>query len=85
MPPALGLASLAWPSLAVACSVCLSATSGERYAYYLTTALLGALPFAMVGGLALWLRKAARHTRCISAEYVPPAVPGERHAAGRPE
>lgn len=44
----------------LACAVCLSGTDETREAYYLTTAVLGALPFVVVGALALWIRRALR-------------------------
>ena len=48
-----------WAQSAEACSVCLSATEATREAYYLTTVLLMLLPFAFLGALVYWLRKAA--------------------------
>jgi nitrate reductase gamma subunit len=45
---------------AAACSTCFTATEATRQAYYGTTLLLIALPFALAGALGLWLRRAAR-------------------------
>jgi hypothetical protein len=45
---------------AAACSSCFTATEATRQAYYGTTLLLIVLPFALVGALGLWLRRAAR-------------------------
>ena len=45
---------------AAACSSCFTATEATRQAYYGTTLLLIALPFALAGALGVWLRRAAR-------------------------
>lgn len=45
---------------AAACSSCFTATEATRQAYYGTTLLLAALPFALAGALGVWLRRAAR-------------------------
>jgi hypothetical protein len=55
----LAAAIASWAPSADACSVCLSATEETREAYYLTTVLLMSLPFALLGTLFYWLRKAA--------------------------
>jgi hypothetical protein len=60
-------ATVGWTELAAACSVCLSATDETREAYYATTALLAVLPFALVGGIALWLRHYALRSARRSA------------------
>lgn len=48
---------------ASACSSCFTGDEATRQAYYATTLLLGALPFLLLGALALWLRRAARSQR----------------------
>jgi hypothetical protein len=56
-----GLAVLAAPSLAVACAVCLSGRDDEtELAFRVSTGLMTLLPFVLVGGLLLWLRKRFR-------------------------
>jgi heme/copper-type cytochrome/quinol oxidase subunit 2 len=55
----LAAAIATWAQSAEACSVCLSATEGTREAYYLTTVLMMAIPFVLLGTLLYWLRKAA--------------------------
>jgi hypothetical protein len=47
---------LAVPGLAAACPVCFDAQEEARVAYLATTAFLSALPLALAGGAALWLR-----------------------------
>jgi hypothetical protein len=59
-----------WPELAGACSVCLSASDETREAYYATTVLLAVLPFALIGGIAFWLRRYALSAARRSA-FVP--------------
>lgn len=56
-------APLAGPTDASACSMCFSAIDRARDAYYLTTAFMIALPFALVGVIALWLWRAQRVQR----------------------
>ena len=51
---------------AAACSSCFTATEATRQAYYGTTLLLIVLPFALVGVLGLWLRRAARRGRALT-------------------
>jgi hypothetical protein len=54
------LVSIYWlliPGLAQACSVCFSATDGNRIAYIGTTVLMSLLPLALIGGGILWIRK----------------------------
>jgi hypothetical protein len=49
------------PRVGAACAVCGAGQEDEtRLAFILTTALMTALPLAMLGGLFLWLRKRAR-------------------------
>lgn len=55
-----GLVLAAWPQMAAACAVCLSATDGTREAYYGTTALLIAFPLLLVGSITAWLYRAYR-------------------------
>jgi hypothetical protein len=52
---------------ASACSVCFSGDEQTRHAYYLTTALLIALPFGVFGALLLWLWRASRAQRLQAA------------------
>ncbi len=44
------------PRAASACAVCFSGTDETRMAFMLTTIFLTALPLAMVGSFAFWLR-----------------------------
>lgn len=48
------------PRAAFACAVCFDLAGRARDAYYGTTILLILLPFAILGGLLFWLRRAAR-------------------------
>lgn len=43
------------PESAAACSVCFSATEEARNAYYLTTALMMAVPVLLLAGIGFWL------------------------------
>jgi hypothetical protein len=64
--------SSAWARTATACAVCLSATDQTRNAYYGTTALLVVLPLLLLGGIGLWLYRAAqreRRRRAIHLEH----------------
>jgi len=63
----LGMGSVA--DDAVGCSVCFSALEKTREAYYLTTVLLGILPFLMLGGFGLWLRRATRTQRSLAVAH----------------
>ena len=49
-----------WAGGAEACSVCNSATDETREAYYITTAIMMALPFILLGALVFWLVRASR-------------------------
>ncbi len=62
---ALALAALAalWAGSAEACGVCISASDETRMAYYITTALMMALPFLFLGSLAFLLVRGARNQR----------------------
>jgi hypothetical protein len=49
------------PRAADACAVCMSGREDDtQRAFLLGTILLSTLPLALVGGLALWLRRRAR-------------------------
>ena len=49
------------PRAAEACAVCMSGREDEtKNAFLLGTLLLSALPFALVGGLVLWVRRRGR-------------------------
>jgi hypothetical protein len=57
---AVALAPLA-PRAADACAVCMSGRDDDtQRAFLLGTILLSTLPLALIGGLALWLRRRAR-------------------------
>jgi len=43
-----------------ACPVCFQSGGEERWAFYVTTALLSVLPLLMVGGLVYFLKKRFR-------------------------
>jgi hypothetical protein len=43
--------------VALACAVCAVTPDRSRDAYEYTTALLGAVPLASVGGIVWWLKK----------------------------
>jgi hypothetical protein len=54
-------ALLALPRVAEACAVCMSGRDDDtQRAFLLGTLLLSGLPFALIGGLALWIRRRAR-------------------------
>lgn len=57
--PALAVAWL-WPGAALACAVCGFGEDQSRIAYIATTALLSALPIALLAGLLIFLRRATR-------------------------
>jgi hypothetical protein len=76
----LGAWLLAWllltaPSIAEACSKCLSGRSDEtKLAYILTTVFLSLLPLLAIGGVVWWLvRRARALTRVEAAVATPPA------------
>ncbi len=62
LPAALLVAlSLALPRAAEACYVCMSGREDDtQRAFLLGTILLSTLPLALIGGIALWLRRRAR-------------------------
>jgi hypothetical protein len=60
---------------AQACSSCFNITARGRGAYYGTTVLLLLLPFALLGGLIIWLRRAAKR-----AAESPEGAPGRPRA-----
>ncbi len=49
-----------FPSSARACAVCFDLADRAREAYYETTVLLLIVPFAFLGGIGFWLRRAAQ-------------------------
>ncbi len=55
----------AWPSSALACSVCFTGAEETRLAFMLTAGLLTLLPFALIGGSLVWL---ARRAKQLEAE-----------------
>ena len=58
---ALALALAALPRAAEACAVCTAGRDDEtRSAFLATTLFLSVLPWALVGGFVLWLRRRAR-------------------------
>ena len=54
--------AVAWllPRAALACAVCGFGEDQSRIAYIATTALLSALPIALLAGLLIFLRRATR-------------------------
>jgi len=51
----------AWvPSPALACSVCFWGKSNSMVAYVGTAVLLSLLPLALLGGIAVWIRRQVR-------------------------
>jgi len=71
---ALVAAVLAAPSLAFACAVCFNRDDETQVAFRISTAVMTFLPFLLVGGLILWLR---RRFRALAEEE-------KRRAAGSP-
>jgi hypothetical protein len=58
---ALAAAAVLVPGVAAACPVCFSAANPQVLeTYYFTVSLMTFLPFAMIGGLVVWLRRRAR-------------------------
>lgn len=53
-------AALLLPRAALACAVCGFGEDQSRVAYIATTALLSALPIALLAGLLIFLRRALR-------------------------
>jgi hypothetical protein len=51
---------IAWPEVAAACGVCMSAQDGTREAYYGTTVLLILVPAIALGAIGWWLSRAAK-------------------------
>jgi NADH:ubiquinone oxidoreductase subunit 3 (subunit A) len=45
------------PTITYACPVCFDANEANRTAFVATTIFLSTLPLAMVGGIALWVRR----------------------------
>ena len=45
------------PNGALACAVCFSGTQESMFAFYLTTILLIFLPFSMIIGIIIWLKR----------------------------
>jgi hypothetical protein len=60
-----------------ACSSCLSAAEGTREAYYGTTLLLIVVPFATLGLLIFWLRRAAQRAERARRESSESSVAAE--------
>lgn len=56
-----GLAMLL-PATASACGSCFLESEFTRRAYYGTTLLMIAVPLLLAGGIAVWLRRAARRS-----------------------
>ena len=70
---------MAAPSVAEACSKCLSGRSDEtKLAYILTTVFLSLLPPLAVGGVVWWL---VRRARALSRVEVAAAIPPAQHSA----
>ncbi|UCE85841.1 MAG: hypothetical protein JSU66_16175 [Deltaproteobacteria bacterium] len=61
-----------------ACSSCLSGADGTREAYYGTTLLLIVVPFAALGVLVFWLRRAAQRAERARRASTDPGVPRAR-------
>jgi hypothetical protein len=63
-PALLAAAALVLPALpraAEACAVCMSGRDDDtQRAFLFGTLLLSSLPFVLIGGLALWIRRRAR-------------------------
>lgn len=67
-------ASLAVPSLARACAVCMSGREDDvQFAFLATTGLLSVLPLLFVGGLVWWLRRRFRELEARREARLPPA------------
>ena len=58
------LGVIAGAPISEACPYCASAASASNSGYLIATVTLGIMPFALLGGLVLWLR---RHERASSA------------------
>ena len=68
------LTVLTTASSARACAVCFDLADRAREAYYLTTVLMIIVPFALLGGIILWLRKAMHRQ---AAARMPHSAPGQ--------
>jgi hypothetical protein len=67
-------AAAALPRAAEACAVCMSGREDDTSrAFLLGTLLLSTLPLALIGGLALWIRRRAREVAPAPAQ---PSQPG---------
>lgn len=55
-------AALFAPATASACGSCFLDSEFTRRAYYGTTLLMIAVPLLLAGGIAVWLRRAARRS-----------------------
>jgi hypothetical protein len=73
----LGVVLGAWPSVCLACAVCNDPTNQESAAAFLNmTIFMSLFPLAMIGGIALWLR---RRFKALEAEQA--ALDGVDRAA----
>jgi hypothetical protein len=70
------------PQAARACAVCTSGREDDtQRAFLLGTILLSTLPLALIGGIALWLRRRARmHERPPAGGGRALSAPAERRA-----
>ena len=79
-----GLAVLALPSIAFACAVCQTGRDDEtQIAFRVSTGLMTLLPFVLVGGLLLWLRKRFREVAEEEARLAAQSA-ARRAGAARP-
>jgi len=61
-------------TVASACPVCFQAQNDEnRIAFIATTVFLSLLPFALVGGLVVWVRRKARQVAAEEAALAAPS------------
>jgi hypothetical protein len=63
----------ALPRAAEACAVCMSGRADDtQRAFLLGTLLLSSLPFFLIGGLILWIRRRARELEARGRSIVEP-------------
>jgi hypothetical protein len=73
----LSAACAALPRAAEACAVCMSGREDDtQRAFLLGTLLLSSLPFALIGGLILWIRRRAREQAARELHPSPEGAPG---------
>lgn len=77
LPACLTACLVARPGVASACSACYYGSDGVALAYLGTTALLSALPLALIGGICYWMVRRTRSHRAMPSEPARPLGPSE--------